>query len=580
MKRKILSLALALCLCAGLLPTAAALKPTSSANAGRQNYSTWSSPVKSYLYDNGNGLTRVEYISGKVVVENYSASFEPLDCRVIDPELPIFGGFFAGETYNFLIFGQDNVEEDNSKEVIRVVQYDKEWNRLEDTGLFGANTTHPFDAGSLRCGEYGGYLYVRTCHEMYTTSDGLNHQANVTFCVREKDMTITDSFYEVMNVRYGYVSHSFNQFILVNQDGTIAAADHGDAHPRSIVLMTYPGKAGGKTFVPDGFETQTTTIDLVKFPGKIGQNSTGASLGGLAETESGYVAAYNWNGEDGTGNRDVYLAYVEKDMKHVKTARFEVPDGAQTPQLAPVGLQGGYLLWSGKDGLHYASYDAQGNVGQAQTATGTLSDCAPIPWQDGVVWYATSQDSGGMPVFYTLNDSGVTAHPVIPSASSDSAYAKPADTEPAGIAYASTQSVNVDGRTVTFECYALKDENGNLSNYIKLRDLAMLLNGTAAQFSVGWDGAVTITTNTAYTPNGSEFSTPYSGDRAYTEASVVTKVNGQAASLNAFVLTDDAGGGFTYYQLRDLGQALGFNVGWSAGKGIFLETNHAYDPAN
>ncbi len=147
-------------------------------------------------------------------------------------------------------------------------------------------------------------------------------------------------------------------------------------------------------------------------------------------------------------------------------------------------------------------------------------------------------------------------------------------------AYASTQTVNVDGRDISFQCYALKDESGNLTNYIKLRDLAILLNGSAAQFQVGWDGGVTITTQTAYVPNGSELVTPYSGDRAYQASDAATKVNGQAAQLAAFVLHDDQGGGYTYYQLRDLGKALGFNVGWSAERGIFLETDKPYDPNN
>ena len=31
-----------------------------------------------------------------------------------------------------------------------------------------------------------------------------------------------------------------------------------------------------------------------------------------------------------------------------------------------------------------------------------------------------------------------------------------------------------------------------------------------------------------------------------------------------------------YYMLRDLGQKLGFNVGWSAEKGVFIETGRPY----
>lgn len=188
--------------------------------------------MTSYLYENSSGgLTRVEYTGGQVVVENYTSSFAFVDSRTIQPELPIWGGFFAGETYNFLIFGQNNPAESDSTEVIRVVKYDKNWKRLGAASLKGANTVIPFDAGSLRCDEYGGYLYIRTCHEMYTSDDGLNHQANITMAVRQSDMTITDSFYDVMNIGSGYVSHSFNQFILVDEDGKIITLDHGDAYP-------------------------------------------------------------------------------------------------------------------------------------------------------------------------------------------------------------------------------------------------------------------------------------------------------------------------------------------------------------
>ena len=69
---------------------------------------------------------------------------------------------------------------------------------------------------------------------------------------------------------------------------------------------------------------------------------------------------------------------------------------------------------------------------------------------------------------------------------------------------------------------------------------------------MGWNGAVNIETGKAYTANGSEMKTPYSGDRAYKSADSATTVNGGAASLEAIVLTDDNGGAYTYYKLRDL----------------------------
>lgn len=156
----------------------------------------------------------------------------------------------------------------------------------------------------------------------------------------------------------------------------------------------------------------------------------------------------------------------------------------------------------------------------------------------------------------------------------------PAGAAEGGTAYASTQAVLVDGSTVTFQAYALKDANGNDTNYVKLRDVAQVLQGTAVQFEVGWNGAVNIETGKSYTSNGSEMKTPFSGNRAYSPATAPTNINGAPAALEAIVLLDDDGGAYTYYKLRDLGTALGFQVDWTAEKGIFIETGSSQTPAS
>ena len=153
----------------------------------------------------------------------------------------------------------------------------------------------------------------------------------------------------------------------------------------------------------------------------------------------------------------------------------------------------------------------------------------------------------------------------------------PADTIPAsGTAKASTQTVTVDGKAVEFQMYALVDENGNGTNYIKLRDMAQVLNGTEAQFSVGYDNAsksISVATGEAYTSTGSEMTTPFSGDRAYTGGSQSIQVDGEATEMTAITLLDDAGGGYNYFKLRDLGKALGFNADRSAEASVIAETD-------
>ena len=82
-------------------------------------------------------------------------------------------------------------------------------------------------------------LYITTSHQMFKSKDGLNHQSNLLIGIRESDMAITDSRYEVLYAATGYVSHSFNQFILVDDSGRLVTMDHGDAYPRSAVLFQY-----------------------------------------------------------------------------------------------------------------------------------------------------------------------------------------------------------------------------------------------------------------------------------------------------------------------------------------------------
>ena len=142
-KTRMGALACVAALVLSLVPAAAAAEgPAVSKNINYQDYITRSTPVYSYLMENNNGgLTRVEYIDGQVVVEDYSAKFQFQSSRTIPMELPIWGGFFAGEDYNFFVFGQRNPSESDSAEVIRVVKYSKDWQRLGQASLYGAICT-------------------------------------------------------------------------------------------------------------------------------------------------------------------------------------------------------------------------------------------------------------------------------------------------------------------------------------------------------------------------------------------------------------------------------------------------------
>lgn len=143
------------------------------------------------------------------------------------------------------------------------------------------------------------------------------------------------------------------------------------------------------------------------------------------------------------------------------------------------------------------------------------------------------------------------------------------------IAYPRSQTISLDGFPVRLSFYALKDANGYETNYVRLRDLAATLHSTAARFNVGWDGAVNIQSGADYVYDGTEMQAPFSGDHAYTFNTAPIRVNGKDADLQGIVLTDDSGGGYTYFKLRDIGEALNFNVSWAPG-GIYIQSDKPY----
>ena len=376
----------------------------SGSNVNDQDYVQWSDTVKSYLTvcDNGNYM-RVQSgaIKGKLLVEYYSSDFEPLSTKLIDNELPIFGAFYDSGNNYYVLSGQENPKQNDSLEVFRITKYDKNWNKIKSCGLYGANTTVPFDAGSARMTHSGDHLLVRTCHEMYKSSDGNNHQANVTIEVDMPSMTITDSYTGVMNVDYGYVSHSFNQFI--KTDGNhIVALDHGDAHPRSAVLVKYNSDFTTGKFFPSYFE-QVSNIDVVTYPEYTAghYNYTGAAIGGFDVSSSSYIVAQSTVDLDyinTSETRNVYVSSVSKDLSTNKlnkiTSYAEGTDSASAPQLVKINNNSFLLLWARDTKVSCVKLNADGTVnGSIHTFEGSLSDCQPVIKNGRAVWYVYDKNN-------------------------------------------------------------------------------------------------------------------------------------------------------------------------------------------
>lgn len=359
-------------------------------NIEAQDYINWSTVIDTYLVPCSDGsIMRVQNGAVKgLLVEYYDASYNFKKSLTVTLELPIFGGFYEMGNYYYVLTGQKNPQRSDSVEVFRITKYTKNWQRVASCGLYGANTTVPFDAGSARMAANGKYLMIRTCHEMYG-----GHQANVTIQVDTDNMTITDSHTEVAFSPYGYVSHSFNQFI-ESDNGNIVTVDHGDAYPREIVLYKNEGNSKPKE------------ITMFSFPGATGDNYTGASVGSFQVSDTSYLVAGNYDAQLGDyDTRRVFISAVPKaggTANVIWYSDYQAEGGAAaTPYLVKLGNNSFMLMWSCQGYVYYTKVNGNGQkVGNTYKMKGNLSDCEPQVMNGKIIWYTWKNERN---VFYEIN---------------------------------------------------------------------------------------------------------------------------------------------------------------------------------
>ena len=380
-------------------------------NENAQDYGTRATTVGSYIVEAGN---QIMILSGKgstgIYAHYFDKSYNHTSSVKIPSELPIFGGFYASGNNYYIVSGQNNDNESDSVEVIRITKYDKNWNRLGSCSLYGANTKQPFRAASVRMCMVGKYLVIRSGHQQYVSDDGLNHQTVITIQVDTDKMSIYNSCTIVGG--FGYASHSFNQFAKA-YDNKLYFVDHGDAYPRGIQLSSYNKDASDgsfdctKSYYYDEAGKRET---LLKFDGEIGNNSTGASIGGFEVSSKAFIIAGNQVVSGSSNIRDIFVLIKDKASgavsKNVIADYSTATTGASTPQLANLGDDSFLLLWNYDGKVYYTKLDANGNkVGSTCSVEGSLSDCAPQMIDGRVTWYTYSKKS--QLTFYSINPNDI-----------------------------------------------------------------------------------------------------------------------------------------------------------------------------
>ena len=136
--------------------------------------------------------------------------------------------------------------------------------------------------------------------------------------------------------------------------------------------------------------------------------------------------------------------------------------------------------------------------------------------------------------------------------------------------YQNSAKVIVNGKVTNFEAYTIDG-----FNYFKLRDIAMVVNGTGKQFEVTYDSAkraINLVSNAAYTIAGGELA-PGDGSakQAFFNSAIIYK-DGKIASLSAFTIA-----GYNFFKLRDLTKTFNIEVNWDqASSTIGIETSRPY----
>lgn len=375
-------------------------------------YPRWASTVTTYLQENANDTLNVIEAKDMLTIETYNKQFKLLSKKALKKELPLFGGFYSGKQYNYAVFGQQNQEENNQKEVIRIVRYDKNFKKIDHVSIQGGRsyTIEPFLGGSGRLAERDGELVFHTARLRYKTPDGLNHQSQLTIIVNTTNMSVKNN---LGGFQANHVSHSFDQYVLYDGAEHILV-DHGDAHPRSIVLH----KGDGAIY---------DSIDLFNIPGKIGANMTGVSVGGLEMSKDNYLVAMNtvdhslvkeYTSSAMVGlkldQRDPVLLVVPKQFtestvvkkvvlsQYIGTQKF-----ASIPQLVKVTDEKLVVLWQEIDMQHnvrdlkYVWINQDGEkLSEIRTLKSfVLSSSKPIVMDDKIVWYT---NLNGMRIFYSI----------------------------------------------------------------------------------------------------------------------------------------------------------------------------------
>ena len=370
----------------------------------------WGEAAKSHLIPNADGTFLTVEIADNINIEKYDAAFNHISSFAIPKELEIFGGMLCGKDYNYIAFGQPNYSEDNAREVIKIVIYDKSFVKISEVSISNCKTALPFDASIGDMCEDDRYLVLHTSRSQYKEENGERPQTQLTVIIDKQTWQVVNM---LGKFQYNHTSHALRECARIDSD-RIVTVDLSDAAPmRAVILRTLD-------FSGNVFGTQS----LFNISGALAANCTGVSLGGMEVSDKGYLTAISsidqsvptgFNSLEIEGldrdDRDIYLLFAEREtweQRHRVLAKYTGTDASgSTPYLVKLDNGSFMVLWAEFRGDSDRSagirYAITNGLGEALTTSDLIRSASAVParlsasckpvFADGkVIWYVNTEE--------------------------------------------------------------------------------------------------------------------------------------------------------------------------------------------
>ena len=377
------------------------------------------------------GYMRVFYdnINQKIGVEYYDNIFNITKKKKLDMELSIYGGFHAGnDGYYYVVEGQNNKEDDYNKEVIRIIKYNTNWERVNSAKITSktysgrvddlyAEIGYPFDNGCLEITETNGKLYIVTGHESFVEKGGvIRHQGLLMIEVDTSSMNASivdadnwhsfaqyienkdDSLYLLEQSEGGRctILSKYDKNNISEKPVAIKLLEYGGSHTSSRAIFCY-ASVDGIALSNDKILTVGTSIDQKRYDeaysSKLAHNIylTITPMNDFTEKATTFKWITNYS-KDFYAFTDLELVKINDNKFMIMWEEFEERKNAIDNDTLSNKV------------LHCQCIDSNGNkIGNEYKFQASMSDCKPIVVNDKVVFY-TSNDN--MVDFYTIDLNG------------------------------------------------------------------------------------------------------------------------------------------------------------------------------